>query len=392
MAGLADLFSGAAQAVGAYDPMLTPEANAMVGAKPPMAAAPVTQQPTFQRPKGLRGAVGTVFDILAAMGGQETGTDLARKDFEARQAGELAMQKQNVLGAYLADPSNPDLQKQAFQVAPLETFEIVTKLTPKPQPISKSGEIQLYELLTSKGASHEEAVNAILFNRSKVVRGEKDNFALGPDGKPVALGTGVPQPAPPPPQFSFIQGTDAQGNPVILSGNARTGDAAPTGFGAPPKGTGGGTQNNPSGGGNIAKLDVMIQNLEEVERTLRGGKANVSGPVLGALPEVARPFVAPQAVDIEERVAGVTQGTLKETLGAQFAQKEGEGFIKRGYNPSLDEAVNARRVAGQIKILKAKRAELAGGRPGAPAVGTVMQGYRYKGGDPAQRSSWEAVK
>jgi hypothetical protein len=28
---------------------------------------------------------------------------------------------------------------------------------------------------------------------------------------------------------------------------------------------------------------------------------------------------------------------------------------------------------------------------GAPAVGTVMQGYRFKGGNPADRNNWEKV-
>jgi hypothetical protein len=28
---------------------------------------------------------------------------------------------------------------------------------------------------------------------------------------------------------------------------------------------------------------------------------------------------------------------------------------------------------------------------GAPAVGTVMQGYRFKGGNPADKNNWEKV-
>lgn len=38
------------------------------------------------------------------------------------------------------------------------------------------------------------------------------------------------------------------------------------------------------------------------------------------------------------------------------------------------------------------RAAGAGGSPGAPTVGTVQDGYKFKGGDPAKQESWEKVK
>ena len=46
------------------------------------------------------------------------------------------------------------------------------------------------------------------------------------------------------------------------------------------------------------------------------------------------------------------QRNLKEVLGAQFAEKEGEQLIKRAYNPKLEESVNKQRVGRLIKQIE----------------------------------------
>lgn len=87
-------------------------------------------------------------------------------------------------------------------------------------------------------------------------------------------------------------------------------------------------------------------------KTLRGiagelGSKNapsVSGPYWGMVPDAVMPMVNQKSVDMQNNVAQVIQRSLRPVLGAQFTEKEGENLIKRAYNPSLDEATNAKRL------------------------------------------------
>jgi hypothetical protein len=249
MAGLADLFGTAAQVAGgfSYDPMLTPEANAMAGARPP---APVMQQPaTFQRPKGLRGAVGTVFDILAAMGGQETGTDLARQEFADQQKIELARQKQNVFGRYLANPNDEAVAQEFATTDPATYFDVVTKLTPKPQnPGSVSDFQYVVRELQNQGVPPQEALaqaRKILSTGQPALRtvpGVGLVDASDP-GNPNVVMPSVA--APPAPQQPRTEIRSINGRDVLVDLNSSQilrdyGPTAPRGTG-----TGGGQQNNP---------------------------------------------------------------------------------------------------------------------------------------------------
>ena len=57
-----------------------------------------------------------------------------------------------------------------------------------------------------------------------------------------------------------------------------------------------------------------------------------------------RAIVDADSLDIQETVAGVIQQNLRETLGAQFTQREGFLLIQRAYNSRLSPQVNARRL------------------------------------------------
>lgn len=65
-----------------------------------------------------------------------------------------------------------------------------------------------------------------------------------------------------------------------------------------------------------------------------------------------RPIFDAKSLDMQETVAGVIQQNLRETLGAQFTQREGFLLIKRAYNPSLPPAVNARRLRAYAELAK----------------------------------------
>jgi hypothetical protein len=96
--------------------------------------------------------------------------------------------------------------------------------------------------------------------------------------------------------------------------------------------------------GGAADAAKSIEELREAANTLESGKKNITGPVLGALPNWVRSTVNPVSMDTQEAVEQTVQRSLRAILGAQFTEKEGERLIARAYNPRLDEKTNAKRV------------------------------------------------
>ncbi len=96
-------------------------------------------------------------------------------------------------------------------------------------------------------------------------------------------------------------------------------------------------------GGGQADAEKNITQLEEQITRLESGE-NLTGPVVGNLPRFVGQITAPSSVDVREQVEEVVQRNLREILGAQFTEREGERLISRAYNPSLEEPINARRL------------------------------------------------
>jgi hypothetical protein len=71
----------------------------------------------------------------------------------------------------------------------------------------------------------------------------------------------------------------------------------------------------------------------------------------------------PEAADAKNRVEGVIFQTLKETLGAQFTEREGKRLVEASYNPMLDPATNAARLRdysnGLKKAVEARESQMA---------------------------------
>lgn len=98
---------------------------------------------------------------------------------------------------------------------------------------------------------------------------------------------------------------------------------------------------------NITSLDKIVEGLEDGQIKTRG--------FVDALPfgsDWARAIVNPQAQDAKNRVEGVIFQTLKETLGAQFTEREGKRLVEASYNPMLDPATNAARLRDYSNGLK----------------------------------------
>lgn len=69
-----------------------------------------------------------------------------------------------------------------------------------------------------------------------------------------------------------------------------------------------------------------------------------------------------ESLDTQQVIAGVIQQNLRQTLGAQFTQREGMLLIDRAYNPTLPPAMNAKRLKALAMLaeatIKARQAKL----------------------------------
>lgn len=113
---------------------------------------------------------------------------------------------------------------------------------------------------------------------------------------------------------------------------------------------------------------------------------NLTGPIVGSVPDFVSVFANPEAVNVREGVEEVVQRNLRETLGAQFTEKEGERLISRAFNPRLSEEENIERLDRLIKAVengqKAKieaieyfqeHGTLKGFKGSLPSIGSIEQ-------------------
>ena len=110
-------------------------------------------------------------------------------------------------------------------------------------------------------------------------------------------------------------------------------------------------------GGGVADAQKNVQQLQAVQAQLQAiadGKSgdNLTGPSIGAMPDVIGNVLNPQAVDMRQQVEEVVQRNLRLILGAQFTEVEGRNLIERAYNPSLDEATNAARLGRLVTAMQ----------------------------------------
>ena len=151
--------------------------------------------------------------------------------------------------------------------------------------------------------------------------------------------------------------------------------------------------------GNVQALNSMSQTFSEqfgspvptnfdVTKQLVGdeiAKAIVGGPTAQADREKAQ--------DILSRVnspAQLTQaiGQIKNLMGGQLVGLRQQFTSSTGAPAS---AFDAKLLPTTLQQLNSASAQ-SGASPGTPAVGTVEQGYKFNGGDPANPNSWSKVQ
>lgn len=113
--------------------------------------------------------------------------------------------------------------------------------------------------------------------------------------------------------------------------------------------------------GGAADVSKNLSQLRGVHKDLTSKDGpNLTGPLLGLMPDFVTSITHPQAVNTREQVEEVVQRNLRIILGAQFTQKEGDRLIARAYNPRLSEAENAKRLGRLIVSMdRAAKAKLA---------------------------------
>lgn len=107
-------------------------------------------------------------------------------------------------------------------------------------------------------------------------------------------------------------------------------------------------------------------------------------------------FDSPEEIKARSYVFNVVSNIIKERAGT--AQSTGEKDTLNRFLPG--EFDNDKQIKGKLEAFQQyladketgttkKKPAAAAAFPGAPKVGTVQDGYRYKGGNPAEPSSWE---
>jgi hypothetical protein len=107
-------------------------------------------------------------------------------------------------------------------------------------------------------------------------------------------------------------------------------------------------------GGGIANLN---KNLEELDRAIsiieKAKEDEVSGKLIGLSDKAGTlAYTHRKAADVKDIIGGVAQSNLRQILGGQFAQKEGEALLARQYDTAQSKSAN-------LKRLKALRKQAA---------------------------------
>ena len=105
---------------------------------------------------------------------------------------------------------------------------------------------------------------------------------------------------------------------------------------------------NITGGADVVK---SLDQLNEVADRIESGDENLSGWIVGNVPELVLGIANPAAMDAQDLVSEIVQRNLKAVLGAQFTEKEGQALIARAYNKKLPEEMNARRLRRLIQSI-----------------------------------------
>jgi hypothetical protein len=113
--------------------------------------------------------------------------------------------------------------------------------------------------------------------------------------------------------------------------------------------------------GGSSLIKTQLDNLDTAIAALEN-KSNITGKVVGLADKSGTlSYVNPDAQEVKDVVGKVVQSDLRQVLGGQFAQKEGEQLLARSYNPAQPQKDNLNR----LKSLRKQIADAAEQKIGA---------------------------
>jgi len=127
--------------------------------------------------------------------------------------------------------------------------------------------------------------------------------------------------------------------------------------------------------GGAADAARQIGQLNEALVTLKTNK-EITGPLVGIIPENLQSFVVPEAAALRQTVQDVVQRSLKAILGSAFTQKDAEGLMARAFDPALKPEENTKRVERLLTQIDRANSDTQAAVDYFEKNGT-LQGFKY---------------
>ena len=104
-------------------------------------------------------------------------------------------------------------------------------------------------------------------------------------------------------------------------------------------------------GGGINNLEKNLGELDRAIKIIEQSKeGDTSGKMVGLLDKTGMlTYAVPEAADVKDLIGGVAQSNLRQILGGQFAQKEGEALLARQYDTAQSKEANLKRLKALYK-------------------------------------------
>jgi acyl-CoA-binding protein len=104
-------------------------------------------------------------------------------------------------------------------------------------------------------------------------------------------------------------------------------------------------------GGGINNLEKNLGELDRAIKIIEQSKeGDTSGKMVGLLDKTGMlAYAVPNAADVKDIIGGVAQSNLRQILGGQFAQKEGEALLARQYDTAQSKDKNLSRLKALYK-------------------------------------------
>lgn len=111
------------------------------------------------------------------------------------------------------------------------------------------------------------------------------------------------------------------------------------------------TYENWEGQGGFANVEKQLSQLDDAIAKLKQDP-NLVGKVQGIMPPSGKRIFMPQSTALQQQVEQAVQNTLRQTLGAQFTEKEGERIMRNSFDPALSAEENIKKISAAAEQLR----------------------------------------